>query len=271
MKVAITGASGLVGRGFVADAQVRGDQVVALTRPDFDLAGPVPRLNGVDLLIHAGFAHVPGRYRGGEGDDPEGFVKINRDGSIRLFEQAARDGVGAIAFVSTRAVYGRAARGEPLLETRKPDPDTLYGQVKYEAEQALSRLDIPSVSLRSTGVYGPGPGHKWEQLFTKYLGGKHIDARVGTEVHVADLANAARIALNGGAPMVNVSDIIVDRADLLSAVAKIAPCDHRPPPHADAQSLNVADCTRLNDLGWVPCGWAGLRQALPEMLLRCGS
>lgn len=269
MKVAITGARGLVGRGFVADALERGDEIVSLNRPEFDLSGSVPSLVGVDLLIHAGFAHVPGRYRGGEGDDPEGFVKLNRDGSIRLFERAVRDGVGAIAFLSSRAVYGTSAAGARLLETRQPEPDTLYGQVKFEAEQALLRLDVASVSLRSTGVYGPGAAHKWVPLFTDYLRGQPITSRAGTEVHVGDLAAAARIALTAGERMVNVSDIVVDRADLLGAVARLAGCDHPLPPRADASQLNIADCARLERLGWSPRGWAGLEQALPEMLLHC--
>jgi UDP-glucose 4-epimerase len=45
---------------------------------------------GTDAVVHAAFDHLPGRYRGGEGDDPARFRRINLDGSVRLFESAKR-------------------------------------------------------------------------------------------------------------------------------------------------------------------------------------
>ncbi len=119
MKIAVTGGAGLVGRFFVEDALAHGDTPEVLSRhapPDGAFSAPVahrpfalgdrPALSGVDVLIHCAFSHVPGRYRGGEGDDPDGFVRANLDGTVALFEAASASGVPCLVFLSTRAVYG---------------------------------------------------------------------------------------------------------------------------------------------------------------------
>ena len=286
MRLAVTGGTGLVGRFLVEAAFAAGDRVTVLTRrppnPGFfpgavehaayDLTGPPPPLDGVDALIHAGFSHVPGKYRGGEGDDPEGFLSANRDGTLRLFEAAARAGVGRVIFLSSRAVYGDYPPGTALTEAMPPRPDTLYGEVKAEAEAALARLP-GGVTLRATGVYGPaGPGqrHKWADLFARFLAGEPVEPRRGTEVHGADLAAAVRLALDASAEQLgdgvfNVSDLLLDRRDLLAEVARATGCPHPLPPASDA-AVSVMRCDRLAALGWRPGGMARLRASLPAML-----
>ncbi len=282
MKLAITGGTGLVGRFLVAEARAAGDRVTLLGRRPgadpqpghlpFDLDSVPPPLDGFDVLIHAALAHVPGRYRGGEGDDPEGFRRRNIDGTIRLFEAAQRAGVGHVIFLSSRAVYGDYPPGTVLREEMAPRPDTLYGAVKLEGERALATLARPGfrgTSLRATGVYGrpdPTAPHKWRPLFEDFLSGAAIPARAGTEVHGRDLAQAVRVVLRARAEGVfNVSDLVIDRHDLLDRVARLTGCPHKPPPPATA-APNVMDTARLLDLGWVPGGEALLEQSLPGLL-----
>ena len=62
MRIALTGASGLVGRFLLCAFRAEGHQVETL--PGWRLGQPAP-LDGCEALVHAGFAHVPGRYRGG--------------------------------------------------------------------------------------------------------------------------------------------------------------------------------------------------------------
>ncbi|MFP4405878.1 NAD-dependent epimerase/dehydratase family protein [Rhodosalinus sp.] len=286
MKLAVTGGTGLVGRFLVEEALAAGDTVTVLTRrppaPGFfsapvahlpyDLSGATPPLAGIDALIHAGFSHVPGRYRGGEGDDPEGFLRSNGDGTLRLFEAAARSGVGRVVCLSSRAVYGDYPPGTELTEAMPPRPDTLYGEAKAEAEVALA--DLPAgVALRATGVYGPaGPGqrHKWADLFGAFLRGEPIEPRRGTEVHGDDLAAAVRLVLDApqdllGDGIFNVSDILLDRHDLLAEVARLTGAPHPLPAQSDAP-VSAMRCDRLRALGWRPGGMARLRASLPAML-----
>lgn len=271
MRVALTGASGLVGRFLLSGLRSKGHEVVTLGRRGadlpFDLSETPPELVNVDALIHAGFAHIPGRYRGGEGDDPEGFRRRNVDGTLALLERARKDGVGRLIFLSSRAVYGGYPPGTLLREDMPPRPDTLYGQVKHEIEQALPDYAPHSASLRATGVYGPGARHKWEGLFADFLAGRPIAPRVATEVHGGDLAQAALIALSqDGHHVFNVSDLMLDRRALLSEVAAVTECPHALPAAADASLVSAMDCTALRALGWHPGGMERLRRDLPALL-----
>lgn len=293
MRLAITGGTGLVGRFLVEEALAAGDAVTVLSRsaplPGFfsaevahrayDLNGTVPDLAGQDVLVHAAFSHLPGRYRGGEGDDSDGFLRANLVGTLRLLAAARRAGLSRLLFLSSRAAYGDGwPDGTRLAETMAPRSGTLYGKVKLEAEQALSASATPdfgTASLRVTGVYGPaGPrqAHKWTNLFESFAREVPVEPRVATEVHGADLASAVRLLLTverdalrkGG--VFNVSDILLDRRDLLAEVARITGATTPLPARSDPAAVNVMDTSRIEALGWRPGGMDKLRAALPAML-----
>ncbi len=284
MRVALTGATGLVGQFILADLLGRGHDVRTIGRrsvPGVEnrtwSLGETADLPGCDALVHAAFSHVPDRYRGGEGDDPEGFLRLNRDGSLRLFGDARQAGVQRIIFLSSRAVYGDYPAGTALSETMQPRPDTLYGRMKHEVEQGLAASGLPAVaSLRATGVYGPpapGQNHKWQDLFSSFAAGEAIAPRISTEVHGADLAAAVSLLLDTSAedlkPQVfNVSDIVLDRRDLLMRVARLTGQDGNLPPAGDPARVSAMTTGRLRDLGWRPRGMAGLDEALRLMLKR---
>lgn len=270
MRIALTGASGLVGRFLLRAFQAEGHEVETL--PGWRLGQPAP-LEGCYALVHAAFAHVPGRYRGGEGDNPEHFVALNRDGSLRLFEQAKAAGVRQVVFLSSRAVYDALPAGTPLPDNTPVAPQSLYGRVKAEAEAGCAALDgagFGSASIRATGVYGPGEGHKWTSLFADYLAGHPIQPRVATELHGDDLAAAILLILrNGARGAFNASDLLLDRHDLLAEVQRLTGCPHPPPLRADGP-VSVMSCERLMALGWQPGGWARLQGSLPAMLSSLG-
>ncbi len=289
-RVLVTGGSGYVGRFIVEWLLADGDLVTVFGRNppppnffskpvDFQTGDLEPQtfrpetFAGFDAVVHAAFDHLPGKYRGGEGDDPEGFVRRNRDGSIALFEAAKRAGVSRVIFLSTRAVYGPKASGTALDEDTPATPDTLYGKVKRDAEEALLAMvdgDFAATILRVTGVYGPaGPGRrqKWADLFDDYLAGKEIAPRAGTEVHGEDVAAAIRIALDGPTPAIlDVSDLIVDRHDLLAIVKAATGSAHPLPKRADASAINAMDCARLKSLGWTPGGRPLLERTIRALL-----
>lgn len=269
MRIALTGASGLVGGWIARAATAAGHQVTPLSRPAYRL-GDYPDLHGFDALIHAAFQHIPGQYRGGEGDDPDSFVRANLDGSVRLF-QAARDaGVGRVLFLSSRAVHDGRDPG-PLPDDLTPAPINLYGEVKAAAEQVLAQMHAPGMmtaSLRPTGVYGPGQPQKWAGLIRDFTAGMTPPPRVATEVHGADLARAALDVLGDPAMSgsYNVSDLVLDRRDLCAEIAALTGCETPLPVRADARALRLPVGTRLADLGWQPGGWDLLRAELPAIV-----
>jgi len=288
----VSGGTGYVGRFVVEGLLAAGHQVTVMGRQPPKkgyFSQPVRFLplslepeevseaafERTDFFIHGAFDHVPGKYRGGEGEDAEGFRRRNLDGTIALFDAAKRAGVRSIVFLSSRAVYGSRPAGEWLDETDEAHPDTLYGEVKLAAEKALQDLcgqDCRGVSLRITGVYGPaGPGkpHKWADLFADYLAGREIEPRVATEVHGQDVAAAVRLVLEGPKQeeaVLNVSDIIVDRRELLAIVKREKDSPHPLPPAGDPSQVNAMRTGRLRALGWTSGGVRLLEDTVVSLL-----
>ena len=286
MRILVSGATGIAGRFIVEHLLAFGDQVIVAgrTKPmEGFFSSPVkfrplsldPDRNeraafeGIDAFVHAAFAHVPGKYRGGEGDDPDRFRRLNTDGTLARFAEAKAAGVSRAVFLSSRAVYDGAAPGTVLTEDMAVAPVTLYGQVKRDVETGLADMADDSflpVSFRATGLYGPaGPGrrHKWAELLEAFAKGGTIAPRVSTEVHGEDLASAVRLVLTesagrltafGPAPVFHLSDILLDRHDLLAAWSAMTGATGTLPGRADATAVNVMDCARLKALGWSPRG-----------------
>ncbi|TCD15948.1 NAD-dependent epimerase/dehydratase family protein [Oricola cellulosilytica] len=287
MKTAlVSGGTGFAGR-FIVEALLAAGYAVTVTGRTSPETGffsqpvrwieaglepdllPAGMFDGVDAFVHAAFHHVAGKYRGGEGADPEAFRRLNVGGSVAMFAAATASGVQRAVFLSSRAVYGTQPPGAVLKEDTTTRPDTLYGQVKCEVELALQELSnfasLP-VSLRVTGVYGPagqGRFHKWRDLFDDYLAESPIAPRAATEVHGEDMAAAVRLMLEADPDDIraaspglvfNVSDILLDRRDLLGEYARLTGCKGPLPGHAEAPGFNAMDCTRLRGLGWRPRG-----------------
>lgn len=289
----VSGGAGLVGRFIVERLAAAGHDVTVLGRtppPQGFFRRPVrfvegildpgrdhsAAFDGIVFFVHAAFDHLPGKYRGGEGADPEGFWRRNHEGSVALFDAAKREGVARAVFLSSRAAYGGAA-GASLREDMACAPETLYGKAKLATERALGERTAPefvTASLRITGVYGPaGPGraHKWTGLFRDYLAGKPIEPRAGTEVHGEDVAAAVGLMLTSPAEAIsgkifNVSDILVDRHDLLGIAREKTGSPYALPDRADASSLGVMATDRLQALGWRPGGHRLLRDTVEGLV-----
>ena len=291
MKALVSGGTGLVGRYVVETLLDAGYDVVTAGRtPPADglFSRPVEfrpaRLDpdtvhgqlfaGIDVFIHAAFEHLPGRYRGGEGDDPDGFRRSNLDGTIRLFEAAAMAGVRRVVFLSSRAVYDGVASGTRLTERLEVRPNSLYGEVKLLGEQALAAMNAPgftTASLRLTGVYGGLRPNKWDRLFDDYLAGKEIAVRAGSEVHGRDAGQAVRLMLESEATLVggqsfNVSDLIADTRSILTPLHHSMPHPPDLPPPADKTAVAEMDTQKIRKLGWRPGGQTQFDETLQQLI-----
>lgn len=287
MKVLVSGGTGLVGRLVVEGLLAGGYRVIVGGRrppPDSWFSRPVdfvplsldPDADQIEafddayFFVHAAFDHVPGKYRGGEGDDPERFRRLNLDGTVRLFETARKAGTRRAVFLSSRAVYDGLPPDAALTEDLALAPQSLYGEIKLLGEMALAALSSPgfaTASLRLTGVYGHFTPNKWDGLFSDYLAGKPISARAGTEVHGRDVAAAVRLMLEAEAGRIdrqtfNVSDILVDTRDILSALLDQP---NELPPAADRGAINVMSTDKIEMLGWRPGGEDLFRETIREI------
>jgi nucleoside-diphosphate-sugar epimerase len=291
----ISGGAGYAGRFITNRLLEAGHRVIVAgrQRPPLDhFVGPVAyaqlsldvdtdyaRLfEEVDYFVHAAFAHVEGRYRGGEGDDPAGFRRRNLTATNALFDAAKLAGVRRAVFLSSRAAYGVQPPGMALSETTRPHPETLYGEVKLAAERHLRQITderFVGLSLRVTGIYGPTRGRddKWTALMRQWLSGDVIEPRAGTEVHGDDVALAVERVLEVPAGAVasglfNVSDIVADRADILAIAQRVIGEGLPVPPPADMSRLNVMETSRLRSLGWHPGGVRRFQETVRQLAER---
>ena len=176
-SVLVTGAGGFVGLRLCARLAAAGYMVKATVRRDSaGLAAITPAahilrigdiggntdwqaaLAGVDMVVHlAARAHV---MRDGASDPLGEYRWVNVAGSERLARAAAAAGVSRLIYMSSIKVNGEATVDSPFCESDAPAPIDAYGQSKWEAEQALSRIAAETglglTVLRPPLIYGPG-------------------------------------------------------------------------------------------------------------------
>ncbi len=292
--VAVTGATGYVGRFVVAELQQQGYAVRALARPasnrvgfaappewvEGDLCerdGLARFVQGASAVVHLAYAHVPGRYRGGEGDDLAGWLDANLHGSLRLLEAAAAAGVERFVFLSSRAVFSRTEPGRVLDESHPTSPDSHYGAAKVAVEAFLQsyaqRTGMTCCAVRATGIYGltwPVENSKWWPLVRAVVNGSgELASGGGTEVHGADVARVIRHWLQQPAPafdLIHLSDGFVSQREVVRLAREASGCPGPLPAEAPPPA-NPLVCRRLGELG-LELGGAPLLHATVAELVR---
>ena len=188
--VAVTGATGFIGKHIVADLLAQGFSVRSLTRKKRGnpegrviwVQGALEDQDTLTELVHGAdyVVHCAGQVRGHNQDV---FTRCNVDGSLRLMQAAKKSGT------CTRFLFMSS------LAAREPDL-SWYARSKHDAEKQLMALDPGAISLgifRPTAVYGPGD-KEMKPVFDWLLRG--LLPRLGAEqaqlsfLHVSDLAQA---------------------------------------------------------------------------------
>ena len=178
MKVAVTGATGLVGGQVVAAALAAGHEVLAVARPGPDHRRTTVRIGvhslpvataaltdaaalraafrGCDAVVHCAAVYAFGAARAAEVDE------VNAEGTRAVLDAAAEAGVGRVVVTSSSVT-----RGSSLLPRARSEHDELgsepapayYASKVAQEEIALAagrRLDLEVVLALPTVVLG-GP------------------------------------------------------------------------------------------------------------------
>ena len=151
MRIGVTGAKGFIGNYLLSALKKRGT-VVTLPRKKKGLPGKQELkrfVTGTDLFFHLG---------GVNRDTDEEILKGNISGTSRLLEAILDNGKSSarLIFMSSAQVYSMANCKTPIRETRKANPDTVYGVSKQGAEHLIRISGVPFTILRFSNVYGPG-------------------------------------------------------------------------------------------------------------------
>lgn len=138
-NVLLIGSRGFIGRHVLRALEAAGHRVHGGDRPDIDLARAAPapawpaRLQGIDVVVNAAgiFRETP----------TASFEAVHARGPSTLFEACARAGIKVVQ-VSALGADAHAA--------------TAFLRTKAAADARLLALDVSSIVLQPSLVYGPG-------------------------------------------------------------------------------------------------------------------
>ena len=176
--VAVTGASGFIGRAIVQRAHARGWSVrrfvhapaqgaIATDLRNASVDGLARALDGVATIVHlAGRAHV---MRENSTDPEDAYRRDNAETTERVARAARAAGVGRFILASTVKVSGeRTLPGRRFRPDDAPGPQDAYARSKLAAERALQQISAGSpmtaLVLRLPLVYGAGARGNFRRL-----------------------------------------------------------------------------------------------------------
>jgi dTDP-4-dehydrorhamnose reductase len=178
-RVVITGADGQLGRALAES--FAGEELVALSHKDWDVALPPPPGLDAALVLHAAaWTDVDGAEA-----DPQAAAAVNVGGT----QNAAS--LGPLVYYSTDYVFdGR--KSSPYVESDAPNPLSAYGRSKAHGEAAAGS---EAWIVRSSWLFGP-TGRNFVRTMLE-LGRERdevavVDDQRGSPTYVGHLAEATK-------------------------------------------------------------------------------
>lgn len=201
MKVLVTGAAGQLGRETVLAFQAQGVEVTGIDRDELDFAQPQRVAEAIashraDWVINcAAYTQVDKA----ESEQDLAFA-VNRDAARGVAEGVAETG-GRLVHVSTDFVFA-GEQSHPYREDDAAGPLGVYGQSKWEGEQAVRQVIPDAIVLRTAWVYG-GHGHNFVKTMLRLAAERDelavVDDQVGTPSWTADIVKAIASLMDANA------------------------------------------------------------------------
>ena len=232
VKIILTGSSGRIGRAIFGSLAAR-HKVIGVDTRAFSTTQAIgdctdqalvrPLLEGADAVIHTAGPHAP--YVGKAPD--EEFIRVNVEGTAKLYAWALEAGVKHFLYTSTTALYGNAiAPGECTWvdETTTPSPKSIYHRTKLAGEEQLEMLASDKLPVRVLRMSRCFP--ETAPLMALYRLHRGVDARDVGEGHRLALSYDgpafARFILSGATPFTR-HDREALAADAPAVIARCAP------------------------------------------------
>jgi dTDP-4-dehydrorhamnose reductase len=262
--VLVTGADGQLGAALCEEFADAG--VVALTRQEWDVALPPPAgLPDADLVLHAAaWTDVDGAET-----NPQDAAAVNVGGT----QHAAELGTPLVVF-STDYVFDGDKR-EPYVESDAPNPRSVYGRTKLQAEAVAG--DAAWI-VRTSWLFGWTSTNFLRTMLR--LGAERdevavVDDQRGSPTYVGHLAVAVRelierpqglwhVAAGGNCTWAELAEAIFEEAGLECRVRRIRTAElGRPAPRPAYSVLRSERPEALRLPHW--------REGLRDCLARLGS
>lgn len=252
MRIALTGATGFLGRYIANDLTAAGHTLRAWHRPTSDrggFTGPDERIEwlpgqlgadedaaalvaGCDSVVHSA-VDWEGLGRDATPAARLAFAERNVVGTLRLIEAARAAGARRFIYISSCAVHEVISPDRPLDEAHPLWPTSHYGAHKAAVEAFVHSYGFGSgyeiCSLRPTGIYGlarPASESRWYPLVKAVARGEDVTVRGGgKEVHAADVARAVAILLEApgiAGQSYNCYDRYVSEFDVATLARKLS-------------------------------------------------
>ncbi len=192
MKVLITGARGQLGHDLVSVCQAAGDEVVACSSSDLNLADRDSVLGAItsvapDVVVSAGAWTAVDACE----SDPDKAWRVNALGPRHVVDAASR--VGAhVLHLSTDYVFD-GTKLDPYVEWDRTNPQSAYGRSKLGGEAEV--LAYPGASVvRTAWVCGEHGGNMVKTVLklAERPEMAFVDDQRGSPTFTADLAVAVR-------------------------------------------------------------------------------
>ena len=158
MRIAVTGTAGQVVTGLLERGQAAGHEVIAVGRPDLDLADPASIARALeaarpDVIVSAAAYTAVDKA---ESESDLAFA-VNGAGAGAVAQTAKVLDVPVI-HISTDYVFD-GTLDRPYVETDPTGPTGVYGASKLAGEQAVLAAHDDSAVLRVAWVYSPFGGN----------------------------------------------------------------------------------------------------------------
>ena len=195
MNIAVTGASGFIGRRLAVELEQAGHQVRAVSTRT---APRTEELEGCDAVVHLAGEPVAQRWTA---QARERIRSSRIDGTRMLVETLARLPHPPATLISASAIGYYGSRGNRILTESSPPAGDFLGRVAVEWEREADRFAGRVVKPRIAMVLGRGGAlQKMLPPFRLGIGGRIGDGKQWMSwIHLDDLVALIRFALENPA------------------------------------------------------------------------
>ena len=201
MRILLTGAQGMLGQDVL---RILGPShhVVGVDQDEADitdLSAICTLIQDVrpELVLHAAAFTEVDRAE----SCPEVARRVNALGTLHVCIGALQV-EAAVAYISTDYVFD-GTKGEPYVETDRPNPLSVYGSTKYAGERVVQSMFRNYYIFRTSWLFA-SHGKNFVNTISRLAREKGelavVDDQVGTPTYSCDLAHAINTILAHGAP-----------------------------------------------------------------------